>query len=696
MNNVFSHLLKLPVSYFEKRFLGDIVSRFRSITIIQETLTSSFVEAILDGVMTFATCVMMVIYSPLLTAIVVTAVVLYGVLRWVFYSPLWAATEEEIIHDAKQQSHFLETIRGAQGIKLFGRETERQARWLNLVVDTTNASLRKKKLGIGFRATNSLLFGVERILIIWIGILLVLDNVFSIGMLLAFMAYQDQFVSRVSGLIDKGVELKMLQLQGERLADIVLTPPEEENALGLTPTSPLTPMIEVKNVSFRYADTEPYVLENCSLTIGSGESVAIVGASGCGKTTLLKLMLGILVPTEGRIDVGGVDIAHLGLTQYRQMVGAVMQDDPLFAGSIADNICFFDPTPNFDHIESCAKLAAIHDDIMQMSMAYGTLIGDMGTALSGGQKQRVLLARALYKQPQILFLDEATSHLDIEHEQAINRAIKNLRLTRVIIAHRPETIASAERVIRLHDGKSAPVDMEAGQFPTDTDRNFDRAFYHHDLQEPEVSEPQWQAGEPVVEPVGGIRREAVAVPSGQEESRLGQWAARAPEPRPRGRPRIEKTGKHSKRSLYIGLAAGLVVYFILGTRSTQRDEIGTSARADRLPVVERVHTAEPSAMIAISNGTTNGRQDDLPEKPPSTPPARTDIETQDASPSVEKQYIRNIVTVQVDDTLEKIILKEYGRMDARIRRLILSINPNLTDVDELEPNQHILLPAPPK
>ena len=451
--NVFSHLLGLPVSYFEKRHLGDVVSRFGAVTTIQRTLTSSFVEALIDGVMAIATLAMMFVYSAVLSAVAIVAVLSYGVLRWVFYDPLKRATEEQIVHTAKQQSHFLETVRGVQSIKLFGRQEERRSRWLNLVVDAVNQDLVTQKLGLGFRSANGLVFGVERISIVWLGALLVLDSAFSIGMLFAFMSYKDQFSARVAGLIDKMIDLRMLNLQGERLADIVLTPPEQ--AAQDAAAQAMDASLEVRELSFRYSDMEPFVLLNCSFSVAPGESVAVVGASGGGKTTLVKLMLGLLAPTDGKIFAGGLDIQKLGIDRYRKLVGTVMQDDQLFAGSIADNICFFDPSPDQSAVEHFARMAAVHDDIAAMPMGYNTLIGDMGAALSGGQKQRILLARALYKRPRLLFLDEATSALDVPKEKAVNDAIRSLKLTRIIIAHRPETIASAERVIVLQGGKVA-------------------------------------------------------------------------------------------------------------------------------------------------------------------------------------------------------------------------------------------------
>jgi ATP-binding cassette subfamily B protein RaxB len=453
LSNVFAHLMRLPVSWFEKRHTGDVMSRFGAVQQIQQTLTTSFIEVVLDGLLVVLTLVMMSVYSGTLTAIALGCVAAYAVLRWAFFRPLRAATEEAIIHDAKKASHFLESLRGVQSIKLFNRQEDRQARFMNLVVDAMNANIATRKLDLLLGVLHKLIFGLERVAVIWVGALLVLDRKFSAGMLFAFFAYKEQFALRVSGLIDKVVELKMLKLQGERLADIVLTAPESE--VLVPPRHDVGAQIELRGVGFRYSEGEAAVLRGVSLVIEPGESVAIAGASGCGKTTLLKLMLGIHEPQIGEVRIGDVPLAHLGLRTWRDMIGTVMQDDQLFAGSIIDNISFFDARPDVAWVEQCAAMAAVHDELQAMPMGYHTLIGDMGTSISGGQKQRLLLARALYKRPKILLLDEATSALDVERERLVNQAVRQLQLTRVIVAHRPETLASATRVIVLKDGRVA-------------------------------------------------------------------------------------------------------------------------------------------------------------------------------------------------------------------------------------------------
>ena len=451
--NVFAHLLRLPVAWFEKRHAGDVWSRFGAVQQIQKTLTTSFIEAVLDGMLVVLTLAMMLLYSKTLAAVAVCAVVAYGLLRWACWRPLAAATEESLVFEARQSSHFLESLRGVQAIKLMNAQGDRGSRFASLVVETMNAQIRVRKIELTSTVMHRLFFGLERVAVVWIGALLVMDSRLSLGMLFAFFAYRETFAQRVSGLIDKAVDLKMLRLQGERLADIVLSPSETDEPS--TARSEVGARIELRDVRFAYADGEPEVLRGVNLTVEPGESVAIVGPSGCGKTTLLKLMLGIHAPTGGQVLIGGVPLSRVGLRAWRDMVGVVMQDEPLFSGSIADNISFFSAEPDTAWIEQCARVAAVHDEIEAMPMGYHTLIGDMGVALSGGQKQRILLARALHKRPQILLLDEATSSLDVDRERTVNQAIRQLALTRVIVAHRPETIASAARVVALHDGRVA-------------------------------------------------------------------------------------------------------------------------------------------------------------------------------------------------------------------------------------------------
>lgn len=460
--NVFAHMTRLPLSYFQNRHLGDIVSRAGSINEIQQTLTAAFVEALFDGLLVLLTLVLMFVYSPVLAAVALLAVVLYLALRLLWYRPLYAASEEHLVRDANQSTHYLESIRGMRAIQLFGRQNQRQAAWQTLLVGATNARLKVQKLQILYGLVRGLLSGGFMILIVWLGARQIVATELTVGMLMAFLAYRGQFDSRVTSLIDKAIDLKMLRLHAERLADLVLTPAmptaQRLGARDLAPArseDPVSPALRLEGLRYRYADQSPWVIDGLSLQIGAGEVVAITGRSGCGKTTLINLLLGTYEPQEGSITADGVPLSQIGIERWRQGVATVMQDDSLFAGSISDNLCFFDARPDFEWMVECARMAALHEDIEAMPMGYQTLIGDMGTVLSGGQKQRLLLARALYKRPRVLVLDEATSHLDLESEAQVNQAIAALPITRIVIAHRPETLRAAPRVVELQGGRVA-------------------------------------------------------------------------------------------------------------------------------------------------------------------------------------------------------------------------------------------------
>ncbi|MBD8658509.1 peptidase domain-containing ABC transporter [Oxalobacteraceae sp. CFBP 13730] len=452
LGNVFGHLLQLPLSYFEKRSSGDIMSRFESVKAIQNALTTQLVEAIIDGILVITTLLMMFAYSMQLALISVLAACFYAFVKVLTYFKLRNATGEKIIYAAKQQTHFLESIRGAQSIRLHNKENIRHSTWLNMAADQFNSELKIAKIVVSQQSANDVLFGLERVLVISIAAFAVLDGRFSIGMMYAFLSYKEQFSQRIGNLVDVFFNIKMLALHSDRVADIVMTPAENEKA-GWTEMEIEDTEIEFKDISFKYADEEPIILRKINLLIPAGQSIAITGVSGSGKTTLIKILLGLLDPIDGEILIGGRNIEALGIINFRRALGVVMQNDMLFAGSIAENIAFFDPEINHDRVAQCAFLASVNKEIEMMPMAYHTMVGDIGSGLSGGQIQRILLARALYNSPKILVLDEATSNLDVSNENSVNAAIRELRLTRIIIAHRPQTIAMAERVIELKNGE---------------------------------------------------------------------------------------------------------------------------------------------------------------------------------------------------------------------------------------------------
>nr|WP_281286427.1 peptidase domain-containing ABC transporter [Pleionea sediminis] len=448
--NLFRHLLRLPIDYFQKRHVGDIVSRFTSLEEVKKLLTSGVVEAIVDGVMVIGTLIMMLVYNSTLSFIVITVVIIYTIIRMLLFPMMRQRTEETIVAHAKQDTNTIESIRAVQSIKIFGAENHRQTLWQNRYADSINSSIRLGKLNISFETVNNLLFGLKNVLVIYFSALAIVDNVFSVGMLFAFIAYKRQFTGKAVSFIEKMIQYRMLGLHLQRLGDIALSKQEdllEQNTESTTHS--VKGKIELKNVGFRYSDNEPFLFRNLSMIVEPGESVALTGPSGVGKSTLLKIILGLMEPTEGEIFIDDRPVSKWDKRFLRNQYGTVMHDDTLLSGSFAENISFFSETPNHEEIERCAEISGFLEDIKSMPMGFNTLIGDMGTTLSGGQQQRLLLARALYRKPKMLLLDEATSHLDEKLEKLISHNIKKMNITRLFIAHRSETIKSADRVVTL-------------------------------------------------------------------------------------------------------------------------------------------------------------------------------------------------------------------------------------------------------
>jgi len=453
VSNLFHHLINLPIDYFEKRHIGDLVSRFGSMEPVRVMITEGLIAGVIDGIMAITTLVMMFVYSPTLAIIAFTAWTIYFLLRLIFYKPYRLAQENLIVSQAQENTNFIETVRGITSLKLFSSEKERENIWQSKYAEVINNSARLGKLDIWFQSANQAIFGLEHLIIIYLAIKMIMAGQFSIGMIFAFMAYKRNFTDKASALVEKVIEYRMLGLHLERVADIAHAKREEPGpGIADFENESLTGIFELIDVRYRYSDDTASILKGVCLNIKAGEAVAIIGESGCGKTTLLKVMTSLFKPNSGQVLIDGESLADIRMTRYRNQIGVVMQEDDLFAGSIAENIAFFDPEASMDKVIIAAKLAFIDEEIMRMPMKYESPIGDMGSALSGGQKQRVMLARALYRQPKILFMDEGTAHLDVKTEHAINQSIRKLGITRVVIAHRPETISCADRVYLLNEG----------------------------------------------------------------------------------------------------------------------------------------------------------------------------------------------------------------------------------------------------
>jgi ATP-binding cassette subfamily B protein RaxB len=451
--NIVRKLLRLPANWFERRDIGDILSRFQSIAPVKEALTQGSIAIIIDGTMAVITLAAMIYYSGTLAAIAFAAFLLHTLMRIISFSLERGAREDAIVFAGREQSTLIETLRGIHTLRLATRENMRHLLWQSRLADSVNADLRFQRVFIWQSTFNALVFGLELVISIWAAIGMVMEGGFTVGMVFAYLAYKTQFLAKATPLIDQITAFRMLGLHLERLADIALA--EEDFSFRDAPacSAILKGGVELRDVSFRYSPSECIVLDRLSLVVEPGENVAITGPSGSGKSTLMKIIVALHEPDEGEVLIDGVPLAQFGYKNFHEQIAVVLQEDNLFAGSLAENISLFDESADMDRIVAAATSAAIHDEIIAMPMGYQTMVGDMGSTLSGGQKQRVLLARALYREPRLLVVDEATSHLDAARESQINASIRKMGCTRIVIAHRLETLAAADRVLTLVDGR---------------------------------------------------------------------------------------------------------------------------------------------------------------------------------------------------------------------------------------------------
>lgn len=413
--NLFRHLVRLPLPWFEKRHVGDIISRFGSTQPITAQLSQGLIASLIDGIMALITLSLMFVYAPVLSLLAIGALLAYIGLRLAFLQAMKLRNVNVITANAQENSTFIETIRGIAAIKAFGQEGNRQRLWQKKKAEAVNANIKLGRLTAGFDAGNQLVVGLENVLFVYLAIGMAFDAKITVGMLFAYQAYKRQFLDAGIRLVEQAINYNLLQVHLSRISDIALSKPENlaitHAGYGDTGQRHI-PSIELRNVRFSYGVGEPEILKGITLRIEPGESVALVGPSGGGKTTLMKIMMGLLKPTYGEVLIDGQPLEAYGLARWRAQIGSVAQDDQLFAGTIAENIAFFDPEPDMARIEAAARTACIAEDIDRLPMRYQTLVGDMGSVFSGGQKQRILLARAVHGQPAALFFDEGTSHLD--------------------------------------------------------------------------------------------------------------------------------------------------------------------------------------------------------------------------------------------------------------------------------------------
>ena len=442
------HLLRLPDSWFEARHTGDVLSRFGSVAPVRNFLMTGAFALLVDAFMAIGAFAVLMFYAWDLTLVLSAFLVLFAILRFATYVPLRHLTHEAIATQALENSSFIENIQRHRSIKLLGAEADREDAWGERYVVSINTDARLSRFGIHLGLAGSAIGSIEGVVMLLLGADKVIQGEFTLGMLFAFQSYGGMFSGRVHALIDALVNLRMLQVHQERIADIGLEErevPTEYKGI----RNELRGAISVRSLHFAYNDEEAAVLEGVDLDIASGEFVAIAGESGKGKTTFIKLLCKLLLPTDGEIQVDGIDLRQLDTVHYRRQLGVVMQDDDLFSGSLLENIAMGEAQPDPERAERAARLACIHEDIRRMPMRYLTLVGHMGSTLSGGQRQRVMLARAIYRNPSMLLLDEGTAHLNEALQEQVLTNLTAFGVTMIIASHDPRVLKRADRCIYL-------------------------------------------------------------------------------------------------------------------------------------------------------------------------------------------------------------------------------------------------------
>ncbi|MBB2158383.1 peptidase domain-containing ABC transporter [Gluconacetobacter diazotrophicus] len=457
--SLFEHLTALPIDYFSRRRVGDVVSRFNSLASIQSAVTTDVVQAVLDGVMALALGTMLYVYGGWLGALATLSVSLDLVFRMATYDTYRRASSGAFLQDAKNQSYLIETIQNITSMKLLNLGGHRQETWRRNISTLMTMRKQRQRYDVIFGRTADLIFGIDHLLLLSLGAYRVMGGHMSIGMLIAFLSYNDMFAARIGALITAGFKMRALSVQTERLSDIVMSEREQTMPVsrrfsdGTKVEDPRGAALSVESLSFRYSRFSNYIISSAEFFVEPGDIVSIVGPSGCGKTTILKILMGLLPPSDGHVLFNGVDIKSIGPDEYRKKISGLLQEDHLFSGSIRENISCFSERPDDALIEECARRADIWQDVNSMPLRFDTLTGDLGSSLSSGQKQRILLARAFYMRPSILFLDEPTSHLDENAESRVMDSIVSFNTTTIISAHRPATVARSNLIIHVTPGR---------------------------------------------------------------------------------------------------------------------------------------------------------------------------------------------------------------------------------------------------
>jgi ABC-type bacteriocin/lantibiotic exporter with double-glycine peptidase domain len=452
MLGFFEHVLALPFKFFQRRTSGDILMRLGSNATVRDMLSSQMLSVVLDGGLALVYAVVLLVMAPLFGALALGIGFLQVAILLVTTRKMHALMQKHLSARADSEGYLVEALNGIATLKAAGAEHRALDHWSNLFFKQLNASSKKEHLAAVVSSVTTTLGAVSPLLLLLVGAFYVLENRITLGTMLALSAIATSFLTPLASLVSSGQQLQLVGAYLERIADVAQAE-REQSGREVRPAPPLSGSIELRDVSFRYDSNAPWVLHAVSVTIERGQKVALVGRTGSGKSTLAKLLLGLYEPTVGKVSYDGIPLEQLDYRTLRGQFGVVLQETSVFSGSIRQNIAFADPSIPYTRVTDAAKLAAIHDEIMQMPMQYETLVAEGGAALSGGQRQRLSLARALSTSPTLLLLDEATSHLDTTTERLVNENVSALECTQVVIAHRLSTVRDADVILVLDQGE---------------------------------------------------------------------------------------------------------------------------------------------------------------------------------------------------------------------------------------------------
>ncbi len=455
MRSIFSHMLKLPYQFFESRQVGELVDRVQVTANIRQTFTNNIAGSIFDGLLAVLSLGLIYYASVTIGLICTLAFSIHLIISLGLTNKIRVALTNLHVAKSKENGFLIESIQSILPIKIFSKEAQRENVWNNYYSEYVDKEEKLAKIRNVKSALQVFLIALETAAVLFIAGQMIAEGNLSLGTFFAILMFRAHFSIKSNAFIDKLMEIRMMRVYLNRIADIVTSEPEESFGESTTKNSceRIRGDIQLRNVSFQYAPNTPWLIKDASMDIKAGEFIAIMGASGIGKTTLLKMLLRLVSPQQGEVLLDGQDISSYSVNEYRTLYGAVLQDSNMLSGSMTEIISFHDSTPDIERIKQCAQMAGIHGEIDQMPMKYETRVGDISESLSSGQKQRILLARALYQNPKVLLIDEATANLDQENEDKILDQICDLKITRICVTHKPETAARADKILNLDNGK---------------------------------------------------------------------------------------------------------------------------------------------------------------------------------------------------------------------------------------------------